>query len=115
MNAYWEEHPEFGAKLSPHVHLDARKPIRQTETAMAKTEIATDIEELDYVELARDIEGFPAGTRGTVVSADPAADSYTVEVSDDEGASLEFLFGERADFVLLQRARQVARGNGSRP
>ena len=53
----------------------------------------------------RTSDGCNAGTRGTVVSADPNADSYTIETAEDEG---RLVFATRLDVTLLQRARDRA-------
>lgn len=49
------------------------------------TIVTTDIEELAVVELTHALEGFKSGTIGTVVSARPEHDLYTVEVVDAKG------------------------------
>lgn len=50
--------------------------------------VTTDIEELAVVELTRALEGFERGTIGTVVSARPEHDLYTVEVVDAKGRTV---------------------------
>jgi hypothetical protein len=51
----------------------------------------------DYVEL-RD------GRRGTVVDAYPERDTFTVEISDEDGRTLELLPAHRKDLRVLARA-----------
>jgi hypothetical protein len=53
--------------------------------------IATEIKELDVVELTHDHEGYPKGAVGTVVSAHPEEDAYTVEITDVKGTTLDLI------------------------
>lgn len=62
------------------------------------------IEELAVVELTHDVERFPAGSVGTVVSAHPEQDLYTVEITDAKGATLELLPCRREDLRLARPA-----------
>jgi hypothetical protein len=66
------------------------------------------LQELDYVQLARDVHDYETGTRGTVIAAHPDADSYTVELHDEEGETLEAVPCARLDLVLLQAAHEAA-------
>jgi hypothetical protein len=50
----------------------------------------------DYVE-------FRDGTRGTVVDAYTDHDTFTVEVTDEEGRTLELLPAHRRDLRVLER------------
>ena len=76
---------------------------------MEQTETAVRLSEHDVVALRRDVNGFDAGTEGTVVSAHPAEDVYTVEVSDSEGRPIDFLSCSHLDLMLLQAARDTHR------
>ena len=48
------------------------------------------IEEHDVVRFLEPTHGWPAGTEGTVVAMHPEA--LMVEISDDEGAALDFVW-----------------------
>jgi hypothetical protein len=50
--------------------------------------IAVDIPELAVVEFTHEIGGHPRGAVGTVVSAHPEADVYTVELTDAAGRTV---------------------------
>lgn len=41
--------------------------------------------ELDRVELTTDAHGVELGTRGTVITAEPAYDIYVVDITDEDG------------------------------
>jgi hypothetical protein len=62
------------------------------------------IEELAVVELTRDVERFPTGSVGTVVSAHPEQDLYTVEITDGNGTTLDLLPCRREDLRLANHA-----------
>jgi uncharacterized protein (DUF2461 family) len=51
--------------------------------------IARGLELRSRVELIRSVEGFPVGTRGTVVEAIPSFDYCIVEVLDVTSAAIE--------------------------
>ena len=53
--------------------------------------VAVEIPELAVVEFTREIEGHPAGAVGTVVSAHPDEDSYTVELVDAKGRTVDLV------------------------
>lgn len=65
--------------------------------------IATAISELTVVELTVALEGFPAGTIGTVVSARPEHDLYSVEVDDAKGRALGFVAVTSEDIRVRHR------------
>ena len=72
---------------------------------MASVRSVRALAELDYVEFTKRLEEFPAGTRGTVVSARPDLDGFTVEVTDDAGRTLG----------LGARRRRVGRNQSATP
>lgn len=59
------------------------------------------ITENDYVELARDIGRWPAGTRGAVV--DDHDVWKLIEISDDQGQMLELLEVDDYDLKLIMQ------------
>ena len=63
---------------------------------------ATEIRELAVVELTHDHEGYPRGAVGTVVSAHPDEDAFTVEITDAKGTTLD-LIPARGDDLRLTR------------
>ncbi|MBA3433395.1 MAG: DUF4926 domain-containing protein [Actinobacteria bacterium] len=69
---------------------------------MAAT-VTTDIEELAVVELMRALEGFESGTIGTVVSARPEHDLYTVEVVDAKGRAVGLIAAHADDMRVRIR------------
>jgi hypothetical protein len=74
---------------------------------MTPPEIATEILELDVVELRRPKDQYAQGTRGTVVSAEPTGDQVTVEFEDSEG-EVDLVTVDRLDLALVQRAADAA-------
>ncbi len=67
------------------------------------TAIASDIEELAVVEFTHPLEGFLGGTIGTVVSARPEHDLYTVEVVDAKGRMVGLVSGHSDDLRVRVR------------
>lgn len=67
------------------------------------TIVTTDIEELAVVELTRALEGFKGGTIGTVVSARPEHDMYTVEVVDAKGRTIGLIAARSDDLRVRVR------------
>lgn len=67
------------------------------------TIVSTDIEELAVVELTHELEGFKSGTIGTVVSARPEHDLYTVEVVDAKGRTAGLISATSADLRVRHR------------
>jgi len=65
--------------------------------------VATDIEELAVVELTHRLEGFRSGTIGTVVSARPEHDLYTVEVVDAKGRAVGLVAAHAEDLRVRMR------------
>jgi hypothetical protein len=45
----------------------------------------------------------PAGTRGTIVEANPKYGVYTVEISDDDGRTLDLVPARARDLAPPQR------------
>jgi DNA-binding protein HU-beta len=74
-----------------------------------------DVELHDYVALVRKVERFPVGTRGTVVALHPEDRLFTVEVSDDEGRTLDLLPVRRMDIELLEAVGDTRRVAEMRP
>lgn len=66
-------------------------------------DVQTDIEELAVVELAHELEGFKSGTIGTVVSARPEHDLYTVEVVDAKGRMVGLISATSGDLRVRDR------------
>jgi hypothetical protein len=64
----------------------------------------TSIEELAVVELTHEVGDFPAGAVGTVVSAHPEDDLFTVEITDENGMTLDLLPCRRVDLRLANPA-----------
>lgn len=62
----------------------------------------TAIGEHDVVFLLNPVEGWPAGTRGTVISDDP--DFKLVEVSNEFGEALAFLDVRPDELRLVRKA-----------
>jgi uncharacterized protein DUF4926 len=58
--------------------------------------VAVEIPELAVVELTQAVEGHPPGAVGTVVSAHPEEDWYTIEFTDAKGATVDMV-SARAD------------------
>ena len=73
------------------------------------------IQELDYVKLIRPVAEVPIGARGTVLSARPGIDLFTVEFHDSDGETLEVIPCERLDLALVKAARAAARSANGRP
>lgn len=69
------------------------------------TIVTTDIEELAVVELTHALEGFPRGTIGTVVSARPESDLYTVEVVDAKGRTVGLIAAHADDVRVRMSSR----------
>lgn len=67
------------------------------------TIVTTPIEELAVVELARALEGFRKGTVGTVVSARPEHDLYTIEVIDAKGRTVGLIAARSVDVRVRMR------------
>lgn len=67
------------------------------------TIVTTDIEELAVVELIHALEGFKSGTVGTVVSARPEHDLYTVEVVDAKGRTKGLIAAHAEDLRVRVR------------
>ncbi len=65
--------------------------------------VATDIEELAVVELTHRLEGFRGGTIGTVVSARPEHDLYTVEIVDAKGRAVGLVAAHAEDLRVRMR------------
>ncbi|MCS7007979.1 MAG: hypothetical protein RMM28_11050 [Thermoleophilia bacterium] len=55
------------------------------------------------VELTRELEGFESGTIGTVVSARPEHDLYTVEVADARGRTVGLISATSGDLRVRHR------------
>lgn len=66
--------------------------------------IATEIPELALVEFTHELAGYPKGTVGTVVSAHPEDDIYTVEISDAKGRTLELIHARGEDLRVTSLA-----------
>jgi hypothetical protein len=66
------------------------------------------IEEHDVVRFREPLQGWPAGTEGTVVAMHPEA--LMVEISDDQGAALDFVWAPDAllEVTWLQGVTAVA-------
>jgi hypothetical protein len=67
--------------------------------------IKTQITENDYIELARSVESWPAGTRGAAVSDHGA--SKLIEISDDQGQMLDLIEVDEVDLRLISKHRAV--------
>jgi len=67
------------------------------------TIVATDIEELAVVEFVHALEGFMRGTIGTVVSARPEHDLYTVEIVDAKGRTAGLVAARSGDLRVRHR------------
>ena len=61
------------------------------------------IEELAVVELTHELEGFKSGTIGTVVSARPEHDLYTVEIVDATGRTVGLVSATSGDLRVRHR------------
>ena len=57
---------------------------------------ASTLELHDYVALAD-------GRRGTIVDVYPERDTFTIEIADDEGRTVELIPAHRKDLRLLER------------
>ena len=68
------------------------------------TVISATIDELAVVELARPLEGFRTGSIGTVVSARPEHDAYTVEITGARGRAGGFVSARRRDLRARRRS-----------
>jgi hypothetical protein len=64
--------------------------------------VAVEIPDLAVVELTREIAGHPAGAVGTVVSAHPEDDAYTVELSDAHGRTTALLLARADDLRVTE-------------
>lgn len=64
--------------------------------------VATEIPELAVVEFTHPIEGHPQGAVGTVVSAHPEDDAYTVEISDAQGRTVDLVPACSEDLRVTQ-------------
>jgi hypothetical protein len=53
--------------------------------------IAVEIPELAVVEFTHNVDGHPRGAVGVVVSAHPDSDSYTVELVDGLGRTIDLV------------------------
>jgi hypothetical protein len=69
---------------------------------------ATEIAELDVVELRRPTGDHGEGAQGTVVSTNPDGPEVTVEFEDPEG-DVDLVTVDRLDLELVQRARRPPR------
>jgi len=67
------------------------------------TFVETEIDELAVVELTHRVEAFKRGTIGTVVSARPESDLYTVEVTDARGRMVGLVSARGADLRVRVR------------
>ncbi|MDQ3380336.1 MAG: DUF4926 domain-containing protein [Actinomycetota bacterium] len=67
------------------------------------TIVTADIGELAVVELTHALEGFKSGTIGTVVSARPEHDLYTVEVVDAKGRTEGLIAAHGEDLRVRMR------------
>ena len=64
--------------------------------------VAVSIPELAVVEFTRDIDGHPRGAVGVVVSAYPDEDTYTVEIADAAGRTLDLVPARGDDLRITQ-------------
>jgi hypothetical protein len=73
-------------------------------------ETATQLDELDVVELRQRRGDYDEGTRGTIVSADPRGSKVTVEFEDSSG-DVDLVTVDCLDLVLVQRAAKASRSS----
>ncbi len=67
------------------------------------TTVTADIEELAVVELVTERDGFGRGTIGTVISARPEHDLYTIEVVDAKGRMVGLVAASSDDLRVRVR------------
>ena len=67
--------------------------------------VATEIPELAVVEFTHEVDGHPKGAVGTVVSAHPEDDAYTVEIVDPKGRTVDLVPARGEDLRVTRLPR----------